>query len=295
MIPNPLVSLGLACLLGLAGSAIEVPKGFAVETLATGLKEVTAFTQAPDGRIFLAERTGNIRLLKEGRLHPDPALALSVSTKDGRGLIGVVLAPDFPHPPHLFVLYVAEQPFAHLVLARYKVDGDQADPASRVVLLEGEDQSPYPGSATNGAPGGVLCFSPDGTLLVGIADRTAGAAGQRADTLQGKIYCLQPDGNVPRWNPHATRLDRRFHYVFANGVRNPSGLAVQPRWEGGRVFFADSGNGPAEINQLIAGSNYSEPGELASVFDAKYCEPLYADWTGSIADIAGGKIGRAHV
>lgn len=288
MSPNPLVSLGLACCWGLSLSAIEVPQGFAAETLVTGLEAVTALSQAPDGRLFIAEQTGKIRVWKEGRLLSEPALVLPVSSQKGRGLIGLALAPDFPHPPHLFVLYVAGQPVVHLELARFKMEGDQADPASRVVLLEGEDQSALPESADPGLPGGVLCFKPDGTLLVGIADHTAGEAGQRPDTLQGKIYCLQPDGTIPRWNPHTTRLDRRFHYVFANGVRHPSGLAVQPRWEGGRVFFADSGSGPAEINELVAGSNYGEPGSPTSLFDALYREPLYADWTGAIADIAGG-------
>src|SRR3954463_2853866 len=91
------------------GHAVEVPQGFIVESLATNLNAATALTAAPDGRIFIADQTGPLRMWKNGRLLAKPALDLTGRVDDywERGLIGVTLHPDFPHTPHLFVVYVA--------------------------------------------------------------------------------------------------------------------------------------------------------------------------------------------
>lgn len=87
-------------------AAAELPEGFVEETLATNLNAATALTVAPDGRIFIADQTGPIRVWKNGRLLPAPALDLAGRVDDywERGLIGLTLHPDFPHTPHLFVV-----------------------------------------------------------------------------------------------------------------------------------------------------------------------------------------------
>ena len=138
--------------------AVEGPDGFVVETLATNLNAATALTVAPDGRIFIADQTGPLRVWKNGRLLPKPALELGDRVDDywERGLVGVTLHPDFPHTPHLFVVYVAKKPFTRHVISRFTMIGDQADVASELILLEGDDQKTLGGTVPHGHQGGPI-------------------------------------------------------------------------------------------------------------------------------------------
>ncbi|MBN8246488.1 MAG: PQQ-dependent sugar dehydrogenase, partial [Verrucomicrobia bacterium] len=106
---------------------------------------------------------------------------------------------------------------------------------------------------------------------------------------QSGVVRVWEAGRVLRWNPYTTHIDRQFWYVYANGVRNPSGLAVQPPWEGGRVFFTDGGgNDPEEVNELISGSDYGSSANGPSAFGAPFREPLYAYRTDARPAIVGG-------
>jgi glucose/arabinose dehydrogenase len=109
------------------------------ETLATNLNAPTALAIAPDGRVFIADQTGPVRVWKDGRLLAAPALNLAGRVDDfwERGLLGLALHPDYPHTPHLFVLYVARLPFTHHVVSRFTMLGDRAHPSSELVLNRG--------------------------------------------------------------------------------------------------------------------------------------------------------------
>jgi len=93
--------IGVPCL---AGRAADLPAGFVEEMLAERLDAATAIAAAQDGRIFIAEQTGRLRVWKEGRILSANALDLSerIDNYWERGLIGVTLHPDFPRTPHLF-------------------------------------------------------------------------------------------------------------------------------------------------------------------------------------------------
>jgi hypothetical protein len=105
-----------------------------------------------------------------------------------RGLIGVTLHPDFPRTPHLFVLYVAKQPFTRQFSADSRLIGDQADPRSEMVLLEGDDQKLFGGTQPGGHQGGPIRFGPDGKLYVALGEQTAGKPSQSLQALQGKFF-----------------------------------------------------------------------------------------------------------
>src|SRR5690349_5961484 len=155
---------------------VEVPEGFLLETLATNLNAATALALTRDGRIFIADQTGPVRVWKNGRLLPKPVLDLTGHVDDywERGLIGVTLHSDFPHTPHLFVVYVAKQPFPHHVISRFTMIGDSADPASELILLEGDDQKTLGGTIPYGHQGGPIRFGADGKLYISIGEQTAG-------------------------------------------------------------------------------------------------------------------------
>src|SRR5262249_24627794 len=83
--------------------AVTLPPGFTVAAVASRLTGCTAVAIAPDGRIFACEQRGALRVVRDGRLLPEPFVKLPVTSTWERGLIGVTVAPDFPRTPHVFV------------------------------------------------------------------------------------------------------------------------------------------------------------------------------------------------
>src|SRR5215210_3568689 len=116
-LPFGLVSLLLLILLALlaavAAQAATLPAGFAETRLASGLDRPTAMTLAPDGRIFVCEEKGRLRIIKDGVLLPKPFVTVKVFAHGERGLLGVVLDPDFESNGYVYVYYTARKPVAH--------------------------------------------------------------------------------------------------------------------------------------------------------------------------------------
>ena len=268
-----------ACLvsLWLNASAVEVPPGFIAETLATNLNAATAIAPAADGRIFIADQTGRVLIWKNGAMLPKPALTLHVTDYWERGLIGLTLHPEFPRPPHLFALYVTDKPFVHHVLSRFTVNGDEIDPASEKILLEGDDQAKLGGGVPAGHQGGVLRFGNDGRIYVSLGEQTAGEPAQQLDTLQGKILRLNEDGSAPNDNPFVAQTKGKYRVIDALGVRNSFGIAAQSREDGGRMFFTDVGGSAfEEINELAPGANYGWPRAEGFSTNTAFKNPLHA-------------------
>lgn len=262
---------------GARAQSVEVLEGFVVETLAMNLNAATALTVAPDGRIFIADQTGPLRVWKEGRLLPSPALDLSGRVDDywERGLIGVTLHPDFPYTPHLFVVYVAKEPYPHHVVSRFTLLGDVADPASEFVLLEGDDQRKFGGSVPHGHQGGPIRFGPDGKIYIGLGEQTAGRPSQSLEALQGKILRINPDGSIPADNPFFEKASGKYRAIWALGIRNPFGLAFQP--ETGRLFVSDVGASAwEEINEIKRGGNYGWPEAEGFSTNTAFENPVYS-------------------
>src|SRR4030095_12655090 len=212
-----LISVCLALCVLANMRAVEVPDGFSVETLATNLNAATTFTVTPDGRILIADQTGPLRMWKNGGLRPAPVLDLSerLDTFWERGLVGVVLHPDFPHTPHLFVTYVAKSPFPHHVISRFTIVGDRADISSERVLLEGDDQTKNEGKLPWGHQGGPMCFGTDGKLYLGIGEQTARTPAQSLESILGKILRINPDGTIPEDNPFFAPTTATYRAIWA--------------------------------------------------------------------------------
>ena len=75
--------------------AASVPSGFVDSVVASGLSAPTAMALAPDGRVFIAEQGGTIRVVKAGVLLPTPFVTLTVDSAGERGAIGVAIDPQF--------------------------------------------------------------------------------------------------------------------------------------------------------------------------------------------------------
>jgi uncharacterized repeat protein (TIGR03806 family) len=252
----------------------DLPEGFADTTVAAGLTGATALAVASDGRVFVCEQTGTLRVVRDDKLLPEPFVTLPVDSFWERGLIGVCLDPDFPRRPFVYVCYVAAKPYPHHVVSRFTARGDVAEPDSEAVLLEGDDQRKLGGAQPAGHQGGAVHFGKDGKLYVAIGEQTAGAPAQRLDTFQGKLLRINPDGSIPEDNPFFKEAKGKYRAIWALGLRNPFAFAVQPGT--GRIFINDVGNARIEeINEGVAGANYGWPESEGPTTNPKHRGPIY--------------------
>ena len=87
--------LTLLTLTGASATAATLPANFTESSLATGLASPTAMEFAPDGRLFVAEQGGRLRVIKNNALLPTPFVTLTVESSGERGLLGIAFDPGF--------------------------------------------------------------------------------------------------------------------------------------------------------------------------------------------------------
>jgi putative heme-binding domain-containing protein len=253
---------------------LTLPRGFKADVVATGLTGATALEVSPDGRIFVAEQTGTLRVIKNGKLLAKPFVKLPVEATWERGLIGVTVAPDFPRTPHVFVCYVAAKPYPHHVVSRFTARGDEAERGSEKILLEGDDQRKLGGSVPAGHQGGAIHFGKNGKLYIAIGDQTAGKPAQEMNSLLGRLLRINADGSIPNDNPFYSKAAGKYRATWALGLRNPFTFAVQPQT--GRLFINDVGGIAEEINEGFAGANYGWPTvEHGPTTDPRFRGPIH--------------------
>ena len=151
---------------------------------------------APDGRLFVREQGGRLRVIKNGALLPTPFVTLTVNSSGERGLLGVTFDPDFATNNFVYVYYTATTPTVHNRISRFTANGDVAVAGSEVVIL---DLNPL-SSATN-HNGGAIHFGEDGKLYAAVGDNANGANAQTLANLLGKILRINADGSIPTDNP----------------------------------------------------------------------------------------------
>jgi glucose/arabinose dehydrogenase len=258
---------------GISGP-LTLPQGFKVDVVAAGLSGATAIEVAPDGRIFVCEQTGSLRVIQDGHLLSKPFVKLPVDSTWERGLIGVTVAPDFPKTPHVFVCYVVGKPYPHHIVSRFTARGDVAEPGSEKILLEGDDQTNLGGTVPAGHQGGAIHFGKDGKLYIAIGEQTAGKPAQELNSLLGRLLRINRDGSIPSDNPFFSRATGKYRATWVLGLRNPFTFALQP--ETGRVFINDVGGNAEEINEGIAGANYGWPSiEHGPTTDPRFRGPIH--------------------
>jgi glucose/arabinose dehydrogenase len=261
---------------------IRLPDGFDVETIATGLTGATAMEVTADGRVLVCEQTGALRVVKNGKLLPEPFLSLSVDSTWERGLIGITVSPAFPREPYVYVCYVTQEPYPHHRVSRFTAVGDRAEAGSEQVLLEGDDQTKLGGSVPAGHQGGALHFGIDGKLYISIGEQTAEAPAQSLATFQGKVLRIGADGTIPADNPFVDRTSGKYRAIWALGLRNPFTFAV--RNATGELWINDVGGKFEEINVGVAGANFGWPVvEHGPVADSGFRGPIYSYPQASIA------------
>ncbi len=220
------------------------------QMIISGLQRPVDLQADGSGRLFVIEKPGRIRILKDGQLLDQPFLDITdrVGSKGNeQGLLGLAFHPQYAENGRFFVNYTNND--GDTVLARFQVstDPNSADPNTELRLL-GVDQ---PFANHNG---GVLAFGPDGYLYAGLGD--GGSAGdprgngQNTNTLLGKILRMDVDST----EPYVVPSDNPFgNEIWAYGLRNPWRLSFDKVT--GDLYIGDVGQGAwEEIDFLAAGS-----------------------------------------
>ena len=252
--------------------AATVPAGFTDAVVATGLTNPTAMALAPDGRIFVCEQGGTLRVIKNGALLATPFLTVTVDASGERGLLGVAFDPNFVSNQLVYIYYTATTPTIHNRISHFTAAGDVAMPGSEVTVMDLNNLS----TATN-HNGGALHFGPDGNLYVAIGDNANGANAQSLETRLGKMLRMTPSGGVPPGNPFINQTSGPDQTIWALGLRNPFTFSFQNGT--GRMFINDVGqNTWEEINDGIAGSNYGWPTceGFCNPPNANFRDPIFA-------------------
>ncbi len=222
----------------------------------TGLSMPVSMAFTPDGRIFVAEKSGKLRVVKkDGSLVATPSLTLNVSANSERGLLGIALDPNFSTNKYIYLYYTRESFPIKNRLSRFTVSAtnpDIIDVTSEKVLID--DIASDAGNHN----GGAIHFGKDGKLYVAVGDGGQFSSnGQALNTLSGKILRINSDGTIPTDNPFYNAAGAKKE-IWAYGFRNPFTFAVDP--VSGMIHVNDVGQSTwEEVNMLEKGGNYGWP------------------------------------
>jgi glucose/arabinose dehydrogenase len=268
-----------------AARAGSLPPGFSETTITSSLTNPTAMALAPDGRIFVCEQGGALRVIKNNTLLATPFVTVTVDWQGERGLLGVAFDPDFLANHYVYVYYTATTPKVHNRISRFTAAGDVAAAGSALVLLDLDDLS----SATN-HNGGAIHFGLDGKLYAAAGENAASSNAQTLNNLLGKLLRINNDGAIPTDNPFYGAASGVNRAIWAMGLRNPFTFAVHPN--SGRIFIDDVGQTEwEEIDEGIAGANYGWPVTEGPTTNPLFISPLHAyshSGTPPACAIAGG-------
>jgi glucose/arabinose dehydrogenase len=270
-----------ACSSGRAGSGDVTRLAGApalVDTvIQSGLSVPWDIAFAPDGRMFMTERMGNIVIFESAAPNAKRIGIMKVPdvhSMGEAGLMGIVLDPSFAANGFLYVCASRMDggEWRNQVL-RYRA-GTDSMAFDRYVLRDG----PLAAAIHDGCR---LAFGPDGKLWATMGDNGMGALAQDPASLNGKVLRMNADGGVPDDNPILPGAAART-YAYSMGHRNPQGLAFAPD---GVVLEIETGStANDEINLVSAGHNYGWPDQEGRGGMARgFTDPL---WTSGSATYA---------
>lgn len=238
------------------GGVVELESGFSQSVWVSGFSHYpTAMAFAPDGRLFVAEQGGALRVVKNGSLLPTPFITVPSNADGERGLLGVAFDPEFSSTHWIYLYYTSTEGGApaHNRIVRFTANGDVVEPGSALVLLT----LPPLGEVAK-HNGGAMQFGPDGKLYVAVGDATTPALAQGLDTPFGKILRINRNGTIPADNPFVDQASGLNRAIWALGLRNPFTLAISPT--SGRMHINDVGAGAwEEVNVGRPGANFGWP------------------------------------
>lgn len=262
-----------------------------VDPIVTGLSSPTTMAfYAPNSFFVLEKATGKVKNVLNGVVD-SVVLTIPVVGAGERGLLGIVLDPDFASNGHAYIYYsrpgATSTSWSENRVARFTWNGTVFDPASETRLIGFENDTTQANGGNHN--GGILVNAPDGTLLVTTGDLNRRGIEQNASTTLvagvGGIYRMQRDGTIPADNPFLSVGHPKIDPLWCYGVRNSFGAAVDTETD--RVWITDNGPGDDdEIDLIFAGFNGgwsrgsgplgAAPAGLTVLPGSQYSEPKFS-------------------
>ncbi len=245
-------------------------------TIASGLDTPWEILWGPDDHIWITERYGRVsRLNPETREISELVRIDEVHEQSESGLLGLVLHPEFPIQPYVFLVYnYLESSSIKERLVRYTFSDEAL--VSPITLLEGIE-----GAGNHN--GSRLVINVDQKLYMTTGDAGNTSTSQNLNSLNGKVLRLNLDGTVPDDNPFPGS------YIWSWGHRNAQGLVISPS---GTIYSSEHGpSSDDEVNIIEKGRNYGWPNvkgfcdqatENSFCADSNVFEPIEA-WTPTLA------------
>ncbi len=232
-----------------------------VEIIAEGLQAPRSIDISKEGRIFISEKRGSIRVVDNGTLLTEPVGDIKAENIGDAGLLGLTLHPNFTQN-HLFYVYYTYSNSTGLFNKVLMLKESNNRIIDSKTILDGIPGNDY-------RDGGRIKFGLDGKLYVSTGDASIPELSQDLNSLAGKILRINEDGTIPQDNPFSNSA------VYAYGFRNAQGLAWAPN--SGALYSSDQGGaGNDEINLISPGKNYGWPHEECNSNgdDNRYTPPL---------------------
>jgi glucose/arabinose dehydrogenase len=240
---------------------------FKAVTFVEGLKNPWSIAWLPNGDMLVTERGGTLRIVRGGRLLPDPVPGVPKVRAQGQGgLQEVAVHPNFASNHIIYLSYSkpnADGSEGTTALSRARFENDRLVDVTEIFEAKAWANTP-------GHFGARIAFDNDNHLFMSVGDRMAGLRPEGMDPTklathpaqdlsshQGKIVRLNDDGSVPSDNPFVGRAGA-LPEIWSWGHRNPQGLAFNP--ETGALWETEHGpQGGDELNEIRKGANYGWP------------------------------------
>lgn len=226
----------------------------------------------PDNFIWVTEKAGKISRVNPANGQVNNLITISEVRISGEGgLLGMVLHPDFPNTPFLYVFYNYGTSYKGKVVRYSYNNGTLINPQ---ILLDN-----IPAASTHN---GSRLLINSNKIFITTGDAADTSTPQNVNSLAGKVLRLNLDGTRPADNPIPNNP------MWSLGHRNAQGLV----FVGNKLFSSEHGpDSDDEINIIEKGRNYGWPtvkGLCNESNETGFCstnnvvEPLIA-WTPTIA------------
>ena len=237
----------------------SVEHDFRVVTVAEDIQHPWSIAFLPDGDMLFTQRTGELRIVRDGELLPDPVAGVPETRVINQGgLQEIAVHPDFENNRIVYVSYSKPNGSrGTTALIRARFENDRLEDVEEIFEADAWNER-------GGHFGAKIAFDEDGYLFMSVGDRQSPPTGnlekhpaQDLTTHFGTIVRLMDDGSVPQDNPFVGDPNVRPE-IWSYGHRNPQGLAFHP--ETGDLWSTEHGpQGGDELNLILPGVNYGWP------------------------------------
>lgn len=233
--------------------AVKTTTPYKVEVLSKDLGKPWGIINLPDGRLLITDKTGYMNVVSsDGKQISKIEGFPKVDDKGQGGMLDVALDPEFS--TNNIIYFSFSEPYGkgnHTAVAKGKLSQDLKNISDVKVIFQATPT--YDGDKHYGSR---LAFDKDGNLFVSTGERSdkqTRVYAQKTDNYLGKILKITKEGKPAPGNPFIEKAGFKPE-IYAYGIRNPQGMAIDPN---GNLWDVEMGpRGGDEINLIKPGKNY---------------------------------------